>query len=96
MRQVLTVDACQGSEADVVILSMVRSAGVNAFLEDRRRMCVALSRAKRECIVVGSASNFKRNGSAMWRTIVAHFQQQTGRVEAAAAELAAGMGGLTL
>ena len=93
-RQVLTVDACQGSEADVVILSMVRSEGVNGFLEDRRRMCVALSRAKRECIIVGSADNFERHGSAMWQAIVAHFHRGAGGTSAA--ELAAGLGSLTL
>ncbi len=71
--QVLTIDACQGSEADCVILSLVRNSGVNAFLEDRRRICVALSRSKRECVIVGDAENFRRNGSEMWRRIVSHF-----------------------
>jgi hypothetical protein len=54
-----TVDSFQGSEADVVILSLVRNnprTGVGAlgFLRDRRRMNVALSRAKHQLIVVGS------------------------------------------
>ena len=94
----LTFDACQGSEADVVILSMVRTAGVTDFLEDRRRMCVALSRAKRECVIVGNAANFVRYGSSMWRTIVAHFQQGGAAARrrnggsASTAELASGLG----
>jgi len=71
--QVLSVDSCQGSEADCVILSLVRSGAVNAFLEDRRRVCVALSRSKRECVIVGNANNFRKNGSEMWRKIVFHF-----------------------
>lgn len=54
-----TVDAFQGSEADVVLLSLVRNnkmVGGRAlgFLRDRRRMNVALSRAKHKLIVVTS------------------------------------------
>lgn len=54
-----TVDSFQGSEADVVILSLVRNsgrtgAGALGFLRDRRRMNVAFSRAKTQLIVVGS------------------------------------------
>jgi hypothetical protein len=56
-----TVDSFQGSEADIVILSLVRNnarAGLGAlgFLRDRRRMNVALSRAKRQLVIVGSLS----------------------------------------
>lgn len=54
-----TVDSFQGSEADVVVLSMVRNnartgGGALGFLRDRRRMNVALSRAKSQLIIVGS------------------------------------------
>jgi hypothetical protein len=54
-----TVDSFQGSEADLVILSLVRNnprtgAGAVGFLRDRRRMNVALSRAKSKLILVGS------------------------------------------
>jgi superfamily I DNA and/or RNA helicase len=54
-----TVDSFQGSEADVVVLSLVRNnprtgGGALGFLRDRRRMNVALSRAKFQLIVVGS------------------------------------------
>jgi hypothetical protein len=56
-----TVDSFQGSEADLVILSLVRNnprtgAGALGFLRDRRRMNVALSRAKSQLIIVGSLS----------------------------------------
>jgi len=56
-----TVDSFQGSEADLVILSLVRNnarAGVGAlgFLRDRRRINVALSRAKAQLVIVGSLS----------------------------------------
>jgi superfamily I DNA and/or RNA helicase len=56
---VSTVDGFQGNEADLIILSLVRnnaSAGASAlgFLRDRRRMNVALSRAKSKLVIVGS------------------------------------------
>tara|TARA_R100000789_G_C3024329_1_gene154227 strand:+ start:3378 stop:6764 length:3387 start_codon:yes stop_codon:yes gene_type:complete len=54
-----TVDAFQGSEADVVLLSLVRNnarvgGGGLGFLRDRRRMNVAISRAKYKLIIVSS------------------------------------------
>lgn len=59
LKWVGTVDGFQGSEADLVILSLVRNnagSGASAlgFLRDRRRMNVALSRAKSKLIIVGS------------------------------------------
>ena len=52
-----SVDSFQGSEADVVICSAVRSnsrASVG-FLSDRRRLNVALTRARHALVVLGSA-----------------------------------------
>jgi len=56
-----TVDSFQGSEADLVVLSLVRNnaragPGAVGFLRDRRRMNVALSRAKSQLVIVGSLS----------------------------------------
>eukprot|EP00931_Biecheleriopsis_adriatica_P036812 TRINITY_DN2115_c2_g1_i1.p1 TRINITY_DN2115_c2_g1~~TRINITY_DN2115_c2_g1_i1.p1 ORF type:complete len:972 (+),score=289.16 TRINITY_DN2115_c2_g1_i1:76-2991(+) len=49
---VVSVDAMQGREVDIVVLSCVRSQpGSLGFLSDWRRVNVALSRAK-ECLVV--------------------------------------------
>ena len=66
---VMTVDAAQGSEADVVILSCVRSntEKVIGHVKDERRINVALSRAKDKLIVVGNASCFQRCG--VWRDL---------------------------
>lgn len=52
-----TVDAFQGREKDVVLLSLVRSnaAGELGFLEDLRRMNVAVSRPRRQLFVVGDS-----------------------------------------
>jgi hypothetical protein len=61
---VSTVDGFQGNEADLVIVSFVRNnAGSGAralgFLRDRRRMNVAMSRAKSKLIIVGSLAFLK-------------------------------------
>ncbi len=54
-----TVDSFQGSEADVVVVSLVRNnsrtgrSGLG-FLSDPRRMNVLLSRAKSKLVIVGS------------------------------------------
>lgn len=54
-----TVDSFQGSEADVVIVSLVRNnprvgTGALGFLRERRRLNVMLSRAKHKLVLVGS------------------------------------------
>lgn len=53
--QVGTVDSYQGQERNVVVISCVRSNS-NAelgFLRDSRRLCVAITRARRALVVVG-------------------------------------------
>jgi superfamily I DNA and/or RNA helicase len=59
-----TVDSFQGSEADVVIVSLVRNnprVGLPAlgFLREKRRMNVLLSRAREKLILVGSLAFLK-------------------------------------
>ena len=68
---VRTVDEAQGSEADVVLLSCVRSNldCKIGFLAKSNRLCVALSRAKRELHVFGDAETC-RHGSPLWRKAV--------------------------
>ena len=48
---VITVDASQGDEFESVMVSVGRTHGLG-FVRDRRRLCVALSRAKRRLIIV--------------------------------------------
>ncbi|MGZ8271566.1 MAG: C-terminal helicase domain-containing protein, partial [Methylophilus sp.] len=59
-----TVDSFQGSEADIVIISLVRNNHHNGlkglgFLSDARRMNVLLSRAKWKLIIIGSLEFLK-------------------------------------
>ena len=58
-----TVDAFQGQERDVVIISMVRANdnGRIGFLGDLRRMNVAITRARYKVIIVGSAETLCRH-----------------------------------
>jgi len=63
---VATVDSSQGCEADIVIVSFVRSIGGGSrggnrsagFLSDDRRLNVALTRAKYQLICVGNGEGF--------------------------------------
>lgn len=55
--EVGTVDGMQGREKEVVIISLVRSNEAHeiGFLSEKRRMNVAMTRAKRQLVVVGDA-----------------------------------------
>ncbi|KAF0687333.1 hypothetical protein As57867_020845, partial [Aphanomyces stellatus] len=67
---VVTVDAMQGREADVVVLSCVRTDGQVGFLSNRPRINVALSRAKEALYIVGHGPTLRSN--ADWRKVLAH------------------------
>jgi len=60
---VVSVDASQGSEADHVLISTVRSndRGEIGFCADARRLCVAISRCKRTLLIVGDFSVWTSN-----------------------------------
>lgn len=53
-----TVDSFQGSECDVIIISLVRSNDDQeiGFLKDTRRMNVAITRARRKLVIIGDGS----------------------------------------
>ena len=54
--EINTVDGFQGREKDIIIMSCVRSNdnGTIGFLSDRRRMNVAITRAKYGLYIIGS------------------------------------------
>ena len=61
--EVKTVDGFQGREKEVIIISLVRSNPQEeiGFLEDLRRLNVAITRAKRKLIIVGDAKTLGSN-----------------------------------
>ena len=65
-----TVDSFQGQEKDVIVFSAVRSNPLNelGFLRDSRRLCVALTRARRGLVLVGDPSNLKT--CRHWRSLL--------------------------
>ncbi len=67
--QVSTVDAFQGGEKTIVILSTVRTAA-SGFIDDPRRVNVAVTRAMRHLWVVGNES-LLRDGR-VWGKILSH------------------------
>ncbi|UZJ56809.1 hypothetical protein CBS101457_006129 [Exobasidium rhododendri] len=56
-----TVDGFQGQEKEAIILSCVRSHGIG-FLNDYRRVNVAITRAKSNLFIIGLASNLEKSG----------------------------------
>lgn len=58
-----TVDGFQGQERDVIMISLVRSNedGRIGFLNDLRRMNVAMTRARMKLMIIGDASTMTRH-----------------------------------
>ncbi|KAK1402147.1 putative helicase MAGATAMA 3 [Heracleum sosnowskyi] len=68
---VSSVDGFQGSEADVIIISTVRSnaKGSIGFLSNLQRANVALTRARHSLWVLGNGSTLENSGS-VWKKLV--------------------------
>ncbi|KAI5163621.1 regulator of nonsense transcripts 1 [Nematocida ausubeli] len=68
---VSTVDGFQGQEKDCIIVSTVRTNGIG-FLNDYRRMNVALTRAKYTVIILGCVRLLEKD--KIWKQLVAHLR----------------------
>ncbi|XP_030378641.1 NFX1-type zinc finger-containing protein 1 [Scaptodrosophila lebanonensis] len=68
---VQSVDSFQGLEANIVLLSLVRSnnSGVIGFLRQPNRVCVALSRARWALYIIGDMESLKRGSKNLWTVI---------------------------
>lgn len=72
-----SVDAFQGQERDVMLISLVRSndQGEIGFLGDVRRMNVAMTRAKHLLVMVGDSSTLSSN--AFFDRLIQDFQDRS-------------------
>ena len=64
--EIRSVDGFQGGEREAVVLSLVRSSDRNGadgigFLRDKRRLNVAITRAKRQCAVICDTDTVSQN-----------------------------------
>jgi hypothetical protein len=83
--EVKSVDGFQGREKEVIVLSCTRSnaGGDIGFLQDVRRLNVAVTRARRGLIVVGNAQCLAR-GSQRWGSFLRLLHEHHAIVPAAA------------
>ncbi|KAL3693267.1 hypothetical protein R1sor_006918 [Riccia sorocarpa] len=80
--RVTSVDNFQGEEADIIILSLVRSndietnegEGTIGFLKTSNRICVALTRAKKGMYIFGNATLLAKR-SDMWKKVIHTLQK---------------------
>lgn len=71
--EVNTVDGFQGREKDIVFLSTVRTSHVG-FLEDSRRLNVAITRAKKCLIIVGHEGTLKKD--KLWGEMISDLKSR--------------------
>uniref|UniRef100_A0A672UZK8 5'-3' DNA helicase ZGRF1 n=1 Tax=Strigops habroptila TaxID=2489341 RepID=A0A672UZK8_STRHB len=67
--QVSTVDAFQGAEKEIIVLSCVRTRQIG-FIDSEKRMNVALTRARRHLLIVGNLPCLSRN--RLWGRVIHH------------------------
>jgi len=74
--EIATVDGFQGREKEVIVFSTVRcnKEGRLGFVTDPRRMNVAITRAKRGLIVIGSSATLSSN--KCWSSWLQHMERQ--------------------
>jgi superfamily I DNA and/or RNA helicase len=72
--EVSTVDGFQGREKEVIIITMVRSnpRGEIGFLSNEKRMNVAITRAKRLCVLIGDSGTVSKN--SFLKSLVEYFK----------------------
>ena len=78
--EIASVDSFQGGECDYIIFSCVRNNNTTiGFLKDPRRINVAITRAKKGLMIIGSAKCLSKNNT--WYSLIKHFQEKQLLVE---------------
>lgn len=72
--QVSTVDAFQGAERDIILLSTVRTKAIGSLLLSKRRTNVAITRAKCHLILFCCHQLLNRNDT--WRKVMSYSDLQ--------------------
>ena len=72
-----TVDGFQGQEKDVIFISLVRAneKGQIGFLNDLRRMNVAITRARMKLVILGNSETLKKH--AFYKDLIEYVQSLT-------------------
>ncbi|XP_070308396.1 5'-3' DNA helicase ZGRF1 isoform X4 [Odocoileus virginianus] len=76
--QVSTVDAFQGAEKEIIILSCVRTRQVG-FIDSEKRMNVALTRGRRHLLIVGNLACLRKN--RLWGRVIQHCEGREGGLQ---------------
>lgn len=85
-RLTATVDAVQGRQAEVVVVSLVRNNGAEGplgglgFLTEPERINVLMSRARRLLVLIGSLRQFSRFAIPHWQKITRYIQNSPGSI----------------
>ena len=74
MITVNTVDGFQGQEKDVIFISLVRAneKGHIGFLNDLRRMNVAITRARMKLVILGDSRTLKKH--SFYRKLIEYIE----------------------
>jgi ATP-dependent RNA/DNA helicase IGHMBP2 len=78
LADVNTIDSFQGQERDAVFISLVRSNsdGRIGFLADRRRMNVAMTRARKKLVIIGDSATLSTD--PFYADLIAYAQEHDG------------------
>ncbi len=80
--EVQTIDSFQGQERDVIMVSLVRSNERSeiGFLQDYRRMNVAMTRAKKKLVLIGDSATLGKD--PFYKALIEHAERRNAYVSA--------------
>uniref|UniRef100_A0AC34FT34 Uncharacterized protein n=1 Tax=Panagrolaimus sp. ES5 TaxID=591445 RepID=A0AC34FT34_9BILA len=71
--EICSVDSFQGREADIVIIVTTLVDNKSDFVDDKQRLCVALTRAKKGIIIIGHAATLEKMKN--WKAVVGKMKE---------------------